>query len=196
MARFESDRGGPKPEPSVLRALRAIDPNLRAIWRWYYVDRRTGGDLLRLTGDPIPHPRWHVVMRTRETSTHLFEVCDEHGDFAPLDHRVPAKIRADVARHLSADQILQKVEEVEQGSRERRENRYQEIRRDVLQANRRKLGEIFEGGNLQKGPSENTRDAKILSYPGQPIRRSGFDSIPTTPKEEGWEMPDLRKEMA
>lgn len=180
----------------MLRALRAIDPNLQAIWRWHYLDRRTGNDLLRQDLSPIPHPRWHIVLRTKERWAHLFEVCTEEGDFAPLDHRVPLKIRSDVARHFSADEILRQVDAAEATQLERREARHGELRQDTLKANRRKLGEIFDGDNIRKGESKNTRDARILSYPGQPVRRSGFDAIETTPKEEGWELPDLAKEMA
>jgi len=196
VGRFISEKGGPTPEPGVLRALEAIDPHLSAIWRWNYLDRKTGGDLLRQDGSPIPHPRWHVVLRTKETWTHLFAVEDEEGDFRGLDHRVPAKIRADAGRHLSAEEINRRVDEAKAAIHAASAGKFEDLRALTLKANRKKIGEVLEGQNVNRGVSNNTRDAKIISYRGQPNRRSGFDSIPTTSEEEGWELPDFTKEMA
>lgn len=176
-------------DPSVARSLHAIDPGLFVTWSELHLDLITGRPLIRQDGNPVRDPRWHVWILDGNGVVHHLFAADV------LDHRIPKKIQADVARHLSEQEIHQRLEDEKQRRAERGKARMDELHRDVVKANERKLGEIFEGDNLNKGPSENTRDARIMSYTGQPNRRSAFDAVPMTPKEEHWELPDWEREM-
>lgn len=176
-------------EPSVMRELANIDPRLFVTWSELHLDLTCGRPLVRRDGRPIRNPRWHVWTHdSGGVVHHLFDV-------DVLDHRIPRKIRNDVARHLTAEQINDRIENAQSAAKDRKDGRFAELRRDTVTANKRKFSEIFDGDNINKGPSSNTRDARILSYPGQPIRRSGFDAVPMTPAEEGWELPDMKREL-
>jgi hypothetical protein len=177
-------------DPSVTRELRALDPNLFVTWSELYLDLITGRPLERRDGKPIRYPRWHVWIYYAGDGVihHLF-------DAEVLDHRIPQKIRADVARHLEEKEINERIEAEKARRKERANARWNELHRDVVTANRAKFDEIFEGDNLMRGPSENTRDARIMSYDGQPNRASAWDAVRMTTDEEGWELPDWRREM-
>lgn len=176
-------------DPVVVRELFAIDARLFVTWSELHLDLTCGRPLLRMDGSPIRNPRWHVwTTDGAGVVHHLFDV-------AVLDHRVPRKIRADVARHLTEEQIHDRIDAAQASAKERKDARWKELRSDTVAANRRKFDEILEGDNLMRGPSRNTRDARILSYPGQAHRGSAFDTVPMTPAEEGWELPDTKREM-
>ena len=183
---IRSDAGGPSPDPAVVAALKRIEPGLYAVWRNHLFDVQTGRDIVAVGNKKIRWPRWHIYLSKDGQDHHLFMVEDDERNFLPLDQRVPKKILADAGRHMTPDQIEDMLRRSEEDRKFRAE---QDLLRDHAEFNydnKHKIEEVFHGKNLEKGPSQNTRDQTIVSYTGQPIRSSGWDNIPTTAKEEGW----------
>lgn len=188
----------PKPPLSVLRALNALDPGLFLAFARYRLDYRTFQPLVSLkTGLPILWPRWHVLLERQGRMHHLFAWEDPiTRDFAAPDMRIVEKIRADVGRHLTPAQINALVDQKLAGIQEYRERRVQELRVDILNANRAKIGNVFEADHLERGDVSKRLPA-TFSYPGQEQHRETTqESVPVTGKEAGWELPDWSKELA
>ena len=196
MGRYRSDNEGPSPDGSVLRGLLRINPGLYPVWKRWVMDWTTGRPLVTLAGDRIEHPRWHIIIDHREKQTHLFAVQDEAGIPLPLDGRVCEKILRDVGRHMTAEQINEMLDAAREERDRKQLGRYNELQQDVAKANKTKISEVFEGDNIKKGPSGNSRDATVFSYEGAPNRKSGAEQqLPTDAKDEGWELPDWEMEM-
>ena len=173
---------GPSVDPAVLRALHDVDPSIYPVWRNWQPDLVTGAPLLTEDGERLWNPRWWIVKICRDgVHRQLFSV-----QF--FDYRVPYRIKSDVARHLSASQIEQRIDDA-QASAEKMEAAQREGDvADFVAANRSKLGTVFDGDNLKR-PAEK-RDAKIFSYDGIANRTTGRDAIMPSAKEAGWEMPE------
>lgn len=177
------------PEPAVVRELERLDSELFVTWSELYLDRSTGRPLVRRDGTVMRDPRWHVWRRDGRGVVHHLFSADR------CDHRIPAKIRRDAARWVSEREIHEMIERANERQKARKEDRYATLQRDVVSANESILETIFEGDNITRPAQPHLRDAKIVSYGGQPIRRSAFDAIPKTNEEIGLELPDWKKEM-
>lgn len=199
--RLKSGSAGPQPEVAVLRALYRLEPNLCLAFSEWFLDFSTQPPsvLETLQGNPIPHPRWHVFLNHPERGFHhLFAVESPDGEAWPLDMRVVQRIGGDLARQgLTGEEVAKLVEEAQADEKTRQMKKYDDLRRDELEANKSQINEVMKGDNIDQGPSgQQVRDQKIVSYPGMADRSSHHDNIRTTPQERGWEKPDYKEEIA
>lgn len=190
--RLASDSDAPSASESVRLDLEAIDKGLYLVWRKRYMDLTTGEALATRAGY-IHRPRWYVFLdHPLEGQVFLFRVEDENNEPLPLDGRVAHRIRSDIGRHLDAEEVNRRIAEASEQGLAARRAAWEQRQGDVVAANPRKIAEVFEGDNLNRGPSRNVRDPKTFSYDGAAHRASAAEQegIPLTPKEEGWELPE------
>lgn len=206
MPRFPSDGLGPAPDPGVVAELKRIDKNLYVVWRNFAFDATTPlGDTLVYVrdqpgsqgqvGKPVEEPGWRICL-AREREPHdavLFTWLDEECKPIPLDKRVAQKIRSDMARHMSPQEIIQHVKDARERDLFLREKERQQEVADIAAANARKIREAMEHANSttrEKAftPSGEKRDAIIYGYDGQPVRGTP-GQVRKTAKEAGYELP-------
>lgn len=205
-----SDSGGPSIEPSVLRRLRCISPGLKAVWRNYRFDAFNPDVPLHaergeFAGKPVPWPggwgRWIMFHQAPgKRAEFLFVVQRKDGRFFPLDGRVCNQLAGDLARQMKPEQIAEYMQQIDEDSRRALKKRLEELQGDTFAANPQKVRQALESVN-RKGesdaPSRRGRAAKAIIYPGMDSHASSAErgQIPTTPKEEGWELPDVKEEL-
>jgi hypothetical protein len=175
---------GPRPDRSVLRELRRVDPDVYPVWRNYWMDATTGRRLYREDGTPAYAPQWWIMKRCADGVHRLLFRCPH------FDNRVWRMIEADAARHRDAQQIEDAIEAAAAQAAAQAERKIDADNCDFHSANRGKLSSILEGDNYKITDDRGMRrDQKISSYGGQKNRTSGRDSVPISDKEAGWEMP-------
>lgn len=202
----ESHGGAPAIEPSVLRRLATISRGLKPVWRNYVFDYQTAGTLIgergAVAGKPVPWPggggRW-IMFHEAELGRveFLFVIQTRDGHYHPLDHRVPDMLAADIARRAKPSEIADLMEQMDERSRKKLREHYDQLQMDKFRENPRKIREALQNIGSREAPSQNVRSVNPMSYRGQGLRRSSAEqtAIPLTAEEEGWYLPDMRKEL-
>lgn len=203
MPRFPSDTIGPSPDPGVVRELKGIEPNLYVIWRNYAFDATTPhGEVLtyKKSGKPIPEPGWRVCLKRdgEPRDAVLFCWTDDEGNPLPLDKRVPAKIRSDVARHMSPEEVMGLLRDQREREAFLKEFRRAEELAEFKARNKRKIREAMDNASRSHPekamqPSGEMRDARIYGFEGQKSRATP-GQVSSTPKEAGWDIPWAEEE--
>ena len=184
------------PDSSIIRELKALDPGLFPHFSEYELDKATGSPLLTAGGIPILRPRWSIWQEDPKTGQMYFlfyheDVNKPEADrtFLPLDMRAVDRIRQDLGRQgFSPKQVADMMMNSQKAWRDKREADMQDLREEVLKANKRKITEAMESMDGREGDA--SRDAKTFSYAGQTTRTSGAErKIEKSDKELGWELP-------
>ena len=203
-----ADSGGPSIEPSVLRRLRSISPGLRTIWRNHRWDPFDPDHALITksgpgTGEPVP---WQMgggrFLMFHDAGKgcveFLFVIQTRSGAYHPVDHRVCDRLVADLARTMTPSQIVDYAEQLDVKSRLRLKEKLDDLNLQKFSQNPRKVREAMESiGTGREAAIEHTRSPAAIFYPGMDSHESSAErrQIPLTPSEEGWELPDVKKEL-
>lgn len=188
---------GPSPEFSVLDSLLRLDRGLRVGWSEFWLDltKTPPRPLIHQSGKPILWPRWHCFLQKDSILYHLFIWQEnETKSFRSLSQALVDKLLTDVGRTHTGEEIASMIEDGALRERARKKAKFQDLRQEEFKENASQIRRVLDDPQALSAPASK-RDMKIMSYDGQPIRRTVNDAIETTPEEHGWVRPDYDKEI-
>lgn len=177
----------PEPPKSVLQGLRSIDPGLDIVRSKLWLNTFTGKPHRHaVTGECVVRPRYWVVLHDSQRTHILFPVQSPEGHWMPADGRIVHRIANDIARECGhdGDKVADRMAENEREKKAKFDKDKAERRLEMLEENRgawRDAHRNMEHGEIRP----NIRDEKIISYPNQPIRSTGKDTVTPDAQELG-----------
>jgi len=193
------DSCGPSIERGVLARLQRLDSSLRVTFCRWAINPMTGqpqptnaagdpftGHLVEKRGDTdlLRDPAYHLWLKKPSGEWVWVRGYAADGGFG---HREVFNLEADAARMMSAMEILNKTRARQDSISEQGQKNALQLHQDVTKANFKRIQRLCHDHDKSYDPT--TRDAKIVSYPGQVNRGTRFSKIEKDAKEDGWELP-------
>lgn len=182
-------------DPGVLKRLTRLDRELRVTYSNWALNLESSFPIkskhFSNLGKYIPEPSFHLWVWCAEYGRYLH--VNQYPAEIGFSHREVHFLEADCARTMTPTQMLALAARNREANAAKAKADHAELREDVHKANKSRIEDMLdlEPGRKKTsvGDASGSRDAKIVSYPGQGNRGSR-GRVRKEDREDGWEKPE------